>query len=85
VKELVGLKYYKMAFDAFKTNYDKYPSQFTTLVGMTRGYSAIGDFKNALKYAQLALPLVSDQQNKKNIEMFIQKLKEGKDINQNKY
>jgi hypothetical protein len=48
---------------------------------MTRGYSAIGDFKNALKYAQLALPLAADQQNKNNIEMFIQKLKEGKDVN----
>jgi hypothetical protein len=80
-KQLVGLKFYKMAFDVFKTNFDKYPNQFTTLVGMARGYSAIGDFKNALKYAQLALPLATDQQNKNNIETFIQKLKEGKDIN----
>ena len=80
-KQLVGLKFYKMAFDVFKTNFDKYPNQFTTLVGMTRGYSATGDFKNALKYAQLALPLASDQQNKNNIETFIQKLKDGKDIN----
>jgi tetratricopeptide (TPR) repeat protein len=79
-KQLVGLKYCKMSFDAFKTNYDKYPNQFTTMVGLTRAYSAIGDFKNALKYAQLALPLASDQQNRNTIEMFIQKLKEGKNV-----
>ena len=62
-------------------NYDKNPNQFTTLVGLARGYSAIGDFKNALKYMQQALPLATDQQNKNNVETMIGKLKEGKDIN----
>ncbi len=80
-RQLLGLKLYKMAFDVFKTNFDKYPNKFTTLVGMTRGYAGLGDFKNALIYAQQALPLAPDQQNKTNIEMIIQKLKDGKDIN----
>jgi len=80
-RQLLGLKFYKMAFDVFKQNFDKYPNQFTTLMGMTRGYSALGDFKNALKHAQLALPMAPDQQNKNNIEASIQKLKDGKDIN----
>lgn len=80
-RQLLGLKLNKMAFDVFKQNFDKYPNQFTTLMGMTRGYSALGDFKNALKYAQLALPMAPDQQNKNNIETSIQKLKDGKDIN----
>jgi hypothetical protein len=80
-RQLLSLKFYKMAFDVFKANSDKYPNQFTTLMGMTRGYSGMGDFKNALKYAQLALPLAPDQQNKNNIETIIQKLKDGKDIN----
>lgn len=80
-RQLLGLKLSKMAFDVFKQNFDKYPNQFTTLMGMTRGYAGLGDFKNALKYAQLAQPMAPDQQNKNNIETIIQKLKDGKDIN----
>ena len=80
-RQLLGMKLNKMAFDAFKTNFDKYPNQFTTLMGMTRGYSGMGDFKNALKYANLALSLAPDQQNKTNVTMMIDKLKEGKDVN----
>ena len=62
-------------------NFDKHPNEFTTLVGLTRGYAANGDNKNALKYATMALPLAPDPQNKTNIENIVQKLKEGKDIN----
>lgn len=80
-RQLIGLKFPKMAFDVFKQNFDKYPNQYTTLMGMTRGYSAIGDFKNALKYANLALPIAPDQQNKNYVQGAIDKLKEGKDIN----
>ena len=80
-RQLLGMKLNKMAFDVFKTNFDKYPNQFTTLMGLTRGYAGIGDLKNALKYAQLALPLAPNQQNKTAVEGIIQKLKDGKDIN----
>jgi hypothetical protein len=80
-RALLGLKLYKMAFDVFKQNFDKYPNQFTTLMGMTRGYSGLGDFKNALKYAQMAQPLAPDQQNKTNVQNIIDKLTAGKDIN----
>ena len=80
-RQLLGLKLYKEAFDVFKMNSDKNPNQFTTLMGLTRGYSGLGDFKNALKYATLALPLAPNQQNKTNVETIIGKLKEGKDVN----
>ncbi|MBI3138821.1 MAG: DUF2911 domain-containing protein [Sphingobacteriales bacterium] len=80
-RQLLGLKRYKDAFDVFKMNYDKNPNQFTTLVGLSRGYSGLGDFKNALKYANQALPLAPDEQNQKNVHSLIDKLKEGKDIN----
>lgn len=80
-RQLLGLKQYKEAFDVFKMNYDKNPNQFTTLVGLTRGYAGLNDTKNALKYANMALPLAPDQQNKTNIETIIQKLKDGKEIN----
>lgn len=80
-RQLLAQKKNKEAFDIFKMNYDKNPNQFTTFVGLGRGYSAIGDYKNALKYINLALPLATDQQNKTNLESMIQKLKEGKDAN----
>ena len=80
-RQLLNLKYYKEAIEVFKGNYDKYPGQFTTLMGMTRGYSAIGDFKNALKFANMALPLAPDNNNKTSVSTMIEKLKAGKDVN----
>jgi len=79
-RQLLGMKLNKMAFDVFKSNFEKYPNEFTTLMGMTRGYSAIGDTKNALKYANLALP-ISPAQQKAGVQNMIDKLKEGKDMN----
>lgn len=79
-RQLLGLKFYKEAFDVFKLNFDKNPNTFTTLMGLTRGYSGLGDFKKALTYAQKALPLAQEAQ-KTNVEMIIQKLKDGKDVN----
>ncbi len=79
-RQLLQLKKTKEAMEVFKQNYDKNPNQFTTLMGLARGYSANADYKNALKYANLALPL-ADQQNKTNVQTMITKLKEGKDVN----
>lgn len=79
-RQLLGLKLYQEAFNVFKGNYDKYPNTFTTLMGMMRGYSGIGDYKNALKYANLALPMAPANQ-KAGVETMIGKLKEGKDVN----
>ncbi len=80
-RQLIAQKKNKEALDVFKMNYDKNPNQFTTLMGLTRGYAANGDNKTALKYANMALPLAPDAQNKNNLETIIQKLKDEKDIN----
>ncbi len=80
-RSLLAQKKSKEALEVFKMNFDKNPNQFTTLMGLTRGYSANGDYKTALKYAQQALPLAPPGQNKTNIEGFIKTLQEGKDIN----
>lgn len=80
-RQLLKQQKNKEALEVFKNNFQKNPNQFTTLMGLTRGYSANGDYKTALKNALLALPLATDQQNKTNVEAIIQKLKEGKDIN----
>lgn len=80
-RQLVAAKKAKEALELFKANYTKYPKQFTTLMGMARGYSAMGDYKTALKYAQQAQPLAPDNMNKQGVEAAISKLKEGKDMN----
>ena len=80
-RELLQQKKNKEALEIFKTNFQKNPNQFTTLMGLVRGYSANGDFKNALKYANLALPLAPDNNNKDNVTKMIEQLKAGKDAN----
>jgi hypothetical protein len=80
-RTLLTLKQPKDALDVFKMNFDKNPNQFTTLMGLVRGYSANGDYKTALKYANQALPLAPDANNKNNLQTIIDKLKDGKDVN----
>ncbi|HTM92752.1 MAG TPA: hypothetical protein VL095_10050, partial [Flavisolibacter sp.] len=80
-RQLLQQKKTKEALEVFQLNYKKNPNQFTTLVGLTRGYSATGDYKNALKYAQMALPLSPPGANKSNVESMIDKLKKGQDVN----
>jgi tetratricopeptide (TPR) repeat protein len=80
-RSLVVQKKPKEALEVFQLNYQKNPAQFTTLVGLTRGYSANADFKNALKYAEQALPLAPDAQNKNSVAAMIDKLKKGQDVN----
>jgi hypothetical protein len=50
-------------------------------MGMARGYSATGNYKKSLEFAQKALAQAPDPVNKLNIENSIKKLQEGKDIN----
>jgi len=80
-RQLVNQKRGMEALEVFKMNAQKYPNQVTTMVGLVRGYSAVGDYKTALKYAKQALALNPDEQNKQNIQSMIQKLSENKDIN----
>lgn len=80
-RQLLTQKKSKEALEVFKMNYDKNPKGFTTLMGMARGYSGIGDYKNALKFAEQALAAAPGEDGRKQIQGNIAKLKEGKDIN----
>ena len=80
-RSLIALKKTKEALEVFQLNYKKNPNQFTTLMGLTRGHAANADYKNALKYASLALPLAPNDLNKKFVSDAIEKLKKGQDIN----
>jgi tetratricopeptide (TPR) repeat protein len=80
-RQLLAQKKTKEALEVFKLNYQKHPNEFTTFMGLTRGYSATGDYKNALKYANMALPIAPGQPAKTFTEGAIEKLKAGKDMN----
>jgi Protein of unknown function (DUF2911) len=80
-RQLIAAKNPKEALEVFKLNAQKNPGQFTTYMGLVRGYSANGDYKNALKYAKLAQPLAPNKPNKDALDTMIQSLNEGKDVN----
>lgn len=80
-RQLITEKKPKEALEVFKLNAQKNPGQFTTDMGLVRGYSANGDYKNALKYAKLAQPLAPNKLNKDAVDKMIQDLSAGKDIN----
>lgn len=80
-RRLLQQKRTKEAMEIFKMNHQKNPKEFTTLVGMARGYSALGDYKNALKFAKQSMALAPDQLNKTSMEGAVKKLEAGQDIN----
>lgn len=80
-RQMLAAKKPAAALEAFKLNAQKNPNIFTTNMGLMRGYSATGDFKNALKYAKAAQLQAPDKANKDNLERFIPMLEAGKDIN----
>ncbi len=81
-RQLVQQKKNKEALEVFKLNAQKNPNNYTTYMGLARGYSANGEFTNAIKNAQLALPIAPNQANKDAVDKMIATLKAGKDINQ---
>lgn len=69
------------AMEVFKFNAQKNPQdKFTPNVGLARGYTALGDTKNALKYWDLALKNIPNDQKQflPQYEAEVKKLKEGK-------
>jgi hypothetical protein len=80
-RQLLNMKQVDEALKVFKLNYDKYPNEFTTNLGMGRALSAKGDYKKAMTFVKAALPKAPDERNKVNVETMIKKLEEGKDVN----
>lgn len=75
---LAGKK--EKAMEVFKYNYKTHPEdKFTPNVGLARGYTAIGDKKNAIKYWEQAIKNLPENQ-KQNLTFYegeLKKLKEG--------
>lgn len=80
-RQLLTMKQADEALKVYKMNYEKYPNQFTTNVGLGRAYSAKNDFKKALTYMRAALPQAPDEGNKSHVEAMIKKLQENQDVN----
>ncbi|WP_424962415.1 DUF2911 domain-containing protein [Ekhidna sp.] len=71
------------ALEVFKYNHKANNGAWPTNYGLARGYSAVGNYKQALKYMQLAKENVpaGDTLNPPIIDQNIEKLKNGEDIN----
>lgn len=80
-RSLVNMKKAEEGFKVFKLNYDKHPGEFTTNVGMGRGYSALGDYKKALTFMKAALPQAPDDGNRNSVEAMIKRLESKQDVN----
>ncbi|MFN0275430.1 MAG: DUF2911 domain-containing protein [Chitinophagales bacterium] len=78
---LQGQKKNEEALEVFKMNYKKFPNDAVTNLGLARGYSATGDYKNAMKFVDAALTLSPNPQVKATLEDAKKKLAEGKDFN----
>jgi hypothetical protein len=77
---LIAANQPKDAFEIFKMFYAKYPNTLFTNIGMASGYSALGDYKKALEFAQKALPQAIGG-NKIEVQKNIRALESGKDMN----
>ncbi|MCX6317598.1 MAG: DUF2911 domain-containing protein [Bacteroidetes bacterium] len=81
-RQLISQKRADKAMEVFKASEKRYGDVYGVNNGLMSGYSAKGDFKNAIKYAEKAMAQAPNDATKKQFEGLITKLKEGKDINQ---
>lgn len=81
-RNLITAKRFDKALEVMQLSQKKNGDVFAANNGLMYAYSAKGDFKNAMKFANKAFAQAPAEPAKKQIEGFIAKLKEGKDINQ---
>jgi hypothetical protein len=80
-RQLQGEKKPEEAFAIYRSTAKKYPAEWTSHVGLARVYSSQGDFGNAVKEMQAALPGAPDDANKSNLQNYIKRLQSKDDIN----
>ena len=72
------------ALAVFEKNAKRFGDTWPVHVGLARGYSATGDYKTALKHAELALPQAPDDINRKSLTDAAARLRQGQDMNATK-
>jgi hypothetical protein len=70
------------ALRIWELNAKRNPNVWPVNVGLARGLSANGRYKDALKYAKLALEQAPDEINKRSLTDGVKKLEAGTDMNQ---
>ncbi|HEY6504707.1 MAG TPA: DUF2911 domain-containing protein [Chitinophagaceae bacterium] len=80
-RQLITQKRTDKALDVFLASQKKNGDVFAVNNGLMYGYSAKGDYKNALITAEKAMTQAPNDNAKKALEGQIAKLKEGKDVN----
>ncbi|MFY0631627.1 MAG: DUF2911 domain-containing protein [Flavobacteriaceae bacterium] len=80
-RQLIGFGLKDKALEVFKSNAKKNKNIWPVHYGMARGYSAKGDFKNALKHLKKALANAPNAASKGRVQANIAKLEKGEDIN----
>ena len=80
-RQLLGEGKKAEALKIFQLNAKMHPNTWPINVGLARGYSAVGEYKTALKYAKLAYEESPDPQNKENMKNAVAKLEKGQDMN----
>ena len=81
-RTLITQKKVDKAMEVLMASQKRYGDIFGVNSGLMNGYSAKGDFKKAIMYAEKAMAQAPSDASKKQMEVNIAKLKEGKDINQ---
>jgi len=80
-RQLIAMGFPDEALQVFEKNMAINGDVWPVRVGMARGYSAVGEFAEAIEHAQKALERAPDQLNKDNLTAAIEKLKNKEDIN----
>ncbi len=80
-RQLIGQGQKEKAMEVFKMNAKKNKGQWPVDFGLARANSAMGNYKTALKHLKIAATRAPDQPNKDAIAGYLEKLKNGEDIN----
>src|SRR5258708_7949966 len=80
-RQLLNKKKKDEAIKVWQLNAKLHPNVWPVNVGLARANSASGNYKEAAKYAKLALAQAPDDANKKALEGAVKKLEAGQDMN----
>ncbi len=80
-RQLIGQGQKEKALEIFQTNAKMNKGAWPVDFGLARGYSALGNYKTALKHLKIAEGRAPDKLNKDAIAGFLVKLQNGEDIN----
>ncbi|MDN5204744.1 DUF2911 domain-containing protein [Fulvivirgaceae bacterium BMA10] len=79
-RQLIGLDMDEEAMEVFEKLNKKWPDHWLAPHGLARGYSALGDYKKALKHERIALEK-APQGSKQFLQGYVETLEAGKDFN----